>query len=511
MPRARATAVVTTTEQLVARARAGEAEAFDQLVRRYQGMAFPYALATVRDVQLAEDATQQAMIAGYCNLASLREPSRFGGWLRGIVRFECLRMLRDRAGWRIDPLELEGAVERIDPAVDLERQAEIAIEVQRVLGLMAALPDRQRVVAQLYYLGDQSQAAVAEFLGLSVSAVNNRLREARVILRQEGTSIMRSASIPTPDFAEIVGKVIRANGTMIDTRLDRAARPALLTAVEVGGDDRALAAFVSQYLDDDTARLITVTGSAEAASVAHGMPVRSRGQTTDAQLSTEIIDRLVQTHRLNQTGEKIATGIKAIDLFAPLVEGGVIAIVGAMNVGKLVVVEELVTRLTHAGRTATILVFLKSPDELGLVHQLDYRIDGMVAVVVIPVEEASPDALAAGLERVDTVLAMSLDLGQARMYPAIDPVRSRAVSASTDPVAERARAVLRDGVDDVRIELVRAYLTQPFFVAEPYTGRPGVKVEPEVAATDLERLLDGDITDLSPEGLKMGGSLAHIG
>ncbi|MGN6483124.1 MAG: RNA polymerase sigma factor, partial [Thermomicrobiales bacterium] len=196
-----------TTEELVVAAMADDIDAFSQLVTRYQAMAFTYALATIRDYHLAQDATQQALVVAYCSLGSLREPSRFGGWLRGIVRFECLRMLREHARRRVESLDAGERFDPADPNVDLEWQAEVSLEVRHVLDLMARLPERQRVVAQLYYLGDQPQAAVAEFLGISVSAVNNRLREARAHLRHEGVQMMSTTSMHTPDFAEIIGTV----------------------------------------------------------------------------------------------------------------------------------------------------------------------------------------------------------------------------------------------------------------------------------------------------------------
>ena len=499
-----------TTEALVAQAAAGDVDAFSQLVTRYQGMAFAYALSTVRDYQLAEDATQQALITAYRNLGALQDARRFGGWLRGIVRFESLRILRERARHRADSLEADPSIEPVDPASDLEHQAAVAIDVQHALALLARLPGRQRVAAQLYYLGDQSQGMVAEFLGISVSSVNNRLREARAALRREGAMVVHIASMSTPDFAETIGRVIRSNGLTIDTRINGAARPPLLTAVQVGEQERAILAYVAQYLDDDVARLVVTDGAADEGGTVHGASVRSSGAATSFRASQGIIDRLVSANSVVTARDVITTGIKVIDLLAPLVQGGVVAVAGAMNVGKLVVVEELARRLTDAGQSVTLLVFLKSPDELGVAHQLDYRIDGRVAVVVVPVADASPEALATSLDRADTVLAMSRELGIARRYPAIDPVESRAITAATSPIATRARDLLRQPGDDARASMLRAYLTQPFFVAEPYTGRPGVSVDPGVAEADIALILNGEIRDLDPEALTMGASLADI-
>ncbi|MCA9832880.1 MAG: sigma-70 family RNA polymerase sigma factor [Thermomicrobiales bacterium] len=480
-----------TTESLVQRSIKGDVDAFTDLVTRYQGMAFAYALTTLRDYQLAEDATQQALITAWRNLASLRDPGRFGSWLRGIVRFECLRLLRAHARQQSTSLE---DIDVIDPAIDIEQQAEVRGEVQRVLGHIARLPERQRVVAQLYYLGDQPQAVVAEFLGLSISTVNNRLREARAILRQEGAYPMSTQHLDTPEFSKTIGNVIRARELIIDARIDNESRPPLLTAVQIGDADRAITAFISQYLDDDVARLIAIDERGGRANVPSGASVHSQGHLTEVLASAHTIDQLVNASRVAAQPAVIPTGIKVIDLFAPLVQGGVVALVGAMNVGKLVVVEELAARLGRTGQRVTILVLLASPDELGVAHQLNMRVEGMVTSMLIPVADASPEALSSSLDRVDTVVAMSHEMGRDGFYPAIDPLVSRSHAVDISPVAVCAHQLLSTQPGDRRSRLLRDYLTQPFFVAEDYTGRPGITVDPEIAAADIARILDGEMT-----------------
>lgn len=493
-----------TTESLVQRAIEGDVDAFTTLVTRYQRMAFAYALTTLGDYQIAEDATQQALLTAWRNLASLREPGRFGGWLRGIVRFECLRLLRDRSRHASEMLD---AVEIADFATNVEEQAEVRGELYRLLAQMARLPDSQRVVAQLYYLGDQSQAAVAEFLGLSVSTVNNRLRAARVILRREGAYPMRNQSLNTPSFSKEIGKVIRSQEQTIDAFIDKESRPPLLTSVTVGEADRAITAFISQYLDDDVARLIMIDVDRDRAATADGSLVRTDGKVTDSQVTANVIDHLVNRIRVPMEQTVIPSGIKVVDLFAPLVQGGVVALVGEKNVGKLVVVEELGARLVGEEQQVTVLVFLTSPDELGVAHKLNVRVNGPVTTMLVPVADASPEALVSSLERVDTVIALSGDLAREGLYPAIDPIVSRSLSVEASSAMSRARELLRDHPEDKRAQLLRAYLTQPFIVAEPYTGRPGITVQPESAESDLALILDGDVTNLEPDALMMRGSL----
>lgn len=320
---------------------------------------------------------------------------------------------------------------------------------------------------------------------------------------------MNNQYLNTPSFSKSIGTVIRAQEQTVDAFIDKESRPPLLTTVTIGEAERAITAFISQYLDDDVARLIVIDHEHDQGVVTNGLSVLSHGNVTDSHVTSSMIESLVNQSRVEKKKSAISSGIKVMDLFAPLVQGGVVALVGEKNVGKMVVAEELASRLVEIEQQVTILVFLSSPDELGAAHKLDFQVDGPVTAMLIPVADASPEALASSLDRVDTVIAMSGDLARAGFYPAIDPLESRSTAIGRSPIVTRAREMLLSSPEDARADLLRAYLTQPFFVAEPYTGTPGVTVTPETAEADLRRILDGELTPLEPNALMMRGSLAE--
>ena len=70
-------------ERLIQRAQEGDLEAFAEVTRRFQHMAFGYAVALLRDLQQAEDVVQEAFVAAWFGLRSLADPAAFPGWLRG--------------------------------------------------------------------------------------------------------------------------------------------------------------------------------------------------------------------------------------------------------------------------------------------------------------------------------------------------------------------------------------------------------------------------------------------
>src|SRR5690349_13396080 len=82
--------------QIVRRAAGGDVEAFTELVRRYQNLAFGYAWSILGDAHAAQDATQDAFLVAFQSLRSLADSKAFAGWLRSIVRHSCGRQLRRR-------------------------------------------------------------------------------------------------------------------------------------------------------------------------------------------------------------------------------------------------------------------------------------------------------------------------------------------------------------------------------------------------------------------------------
>src|SRR5438128_8280537 len=107
----------------VQRAQAGDLEAFGWIVRRFQDMAVGYAAPVLGDFHLAEDAAQEAFLEVWRDLAQLREPVAFAGWLRKIVFKQCDRLTRGKRVATV-PMEAAGdlAAPQLGPAEMAERR-----------------------------------------------------------------------------------------------------------------------------------------------------------------------------------------------------------------------------------------------------------------------------------------------------------------------------------------------------------------------------------------------------
>jgi uncharacterized protein len=162
-------------------ARAERSLAFGELVRRFQDLAFACAFATLGDFHLAQDATQEAFLAAWRNLDQLRTPEAFPGWLKRVVLTQCSRLTR---GKRPETVALDAL--RHLPATDPEPGAAFeALERQeRVLAAVRELPEHERLVTSLYYVGEYAQSEIAGFLELPVGTIKKRLFSARRRLRE---------------------------------------------------------------------------------------------------------------------------------------------------------------------------------------------------------------------------------------------------------------------------------------------------------------------------------------
>ena len=89
--------------ELVERAMAGDHDAFSELARVSIGRLYVVARLIVRDDNVAEDATQEALVAAWSHSTTLRDPDRFEAWLHRLLVRACYREAgrhRRRGAWR---------------------------------------------------------------------------------------------------------------------------------------------------------------------------------------------------------------------------------------------------------------------------------------------------------------------------------------------------------------------------------------------------------------------------
>ena len=165
-------------DELIERARAGDAAAYGDLVRRYERLAFRTAYAVCGDATDAEDAAQEAFVKAYTSLARFRRGAPWRPWLLRIVANEARN--RRRAAGRREHLALRAA--RAEPSL-----AAGAPEIpdRELLDALARLDPAHREVVVLRHLLDLPEAECAEVLGCRKGTVKSRLSRALAKLRVE--------------------------------------------------------------------------------------------------------------------------------------------------------------------------------------------------------------------------------------------------------------------------------------------------------------------------------------
>lgn len=169
-----------TDAVLVERARTGDREAFEALVRRHLRPAFAIALGILRDHADAEDVCQDAFIRALERLDEC-QPDRFAAWLLRIVRNMSISAQRRRRVRQAMPLEwANGARSSSSPAQDAERSA----LRDRLMEAMEPLPERQREVLLLHDLEGWRHREIGEALGMPEGTVRYTLFQARRAVRE---------------------------------------------------------------------------------------------------------------------------------------------------------------------------------------------------------------------------------------------------------------------------------------------------------------------------------------
>lgn len=177
---------------LLARLRAGEDRAYDELVAATGGRLLAVAQRMLRDEQEAQDAVQEAYLSAFRSLGKFDGRSALSTWLHRITVNACLMRLRSRRRRpvrTVDDLLPQFAEDgharapsrpwKAGPAGGMQADELHALVRARI----EELPDSYREVVMLRDLVGLDTEETAEVLGVSISAVKTRLQRARQALR----------------------------------------------------------------------------------------------------------------------------------------------------------------------------------------------------------------------------------------------------------------------------------------------------------------------------------------
>ncbi len=186
--------MVEDNVQLIRRILSGDDEAFSTLMRIHQKGVHALIWRKIGDFHIAEEITQDTFIQVYKKLGTLEDPDRFEGWLYVIANRRCINWIkRNKAKMKkLNMQSLEATrPEEVEEAfyvhhISHQREVENTKHRQNLAKrLLQQLPESERTVVTLHYLGKMTSVEISKFLGVSVNTIKSRLRRARKRLQEE--------------------------------------------------------------------------------------------------------------------------------------------------------------------------------------------------------------------------------------------------------------------------------------------------------------------------------------
>ena len=196
--------MVHTDVELIRRILQGDQDAFSPLVKKYQKGVHTLAWRKIGDFHIAQEITQDAFLTAYQKLRTLKNHHQFAGWLYVIAANLCRDYLK-KSRLPMESLDIADAneVDKVSYSRYVaDKQKADADETRRevVKELLKKLPESERTVMMMHYLGEMTIKSISEFLGVSQNTIKSRLSRARNRLRQEEDVLQENlGSFQLPD------------------------------------------------------------------------------------------------------------------------------------------------------------------------------------------------------------------------------------------------------------------------------------------------------------------------
>jgi F-type H+/Na+-transporting ATPase subunit beta len=449
------------------------------------------------------------------------------------------------------------------------------------------------------------------------------------------------------------GKISQVVGVVVDVQFQQGHLPAIFNALETTLNGEKLLFEVAQHLSESSVRAIAL-GATDG--LARGVDVFDTGAAISVPIGEETLGRMFNVigepidnkggtfkntspiHRLppaftDQSGsvEILETGIKVIDLIAPITRGGKVGLFGGAGVGKTVLIQELINNIAkfHSGYSVfagvgertregndlyhemtesgviektslvfgqmneppgarlrvalsgltiaegfrdkgnDVLLFIDNifrytqagsevsallgrlPSAVGYQPTLAQEMGALqeritstrqgsitsVQAVFVPADDFTDPAPATTFAHLDSTIALNRALTELGLYPAVDPLDSSSTILDPEIVGEEHYQVAREvqrilqrykdlqdiiailGMEELsdddkltvsRARKIQRFLTQPFFVAEVFVGKPGKYVPLADTIAGFREILDGKHDDKPESAFYMKGDISEV-
>jgi RNA polymerase sigma-70 factor (ECF subfamily) len=165
-------------DRRLARARAGDLDAFADLVRHHQRLVFGIACRMLDDRAAAEDLAQDVFVQLHRHLATIESDAHLASWLRRVVTHRAIDAVRERKRRPVTPLDAIA-----EPAVTTPPSEQDPLLVTWLRTQVAALPAAARAVVVLRYQRELGPVEIAETLDMPLNTVKSHLKRSLAVLR----------------------------------------------------------------------------------------------------------------------------------------------------------------------------------------------------------------------------------------------------------------------------------------------------------------------------------------
>lgn len=165
-------------DQLIERCKHNDAQAQSQLYKLYASKLFSVCLKYSRNYVEAEDNLQDAYLTIFKKIGQFKSQGSFEGWMKRITINTALQRYRSVGVFDIiNEDQIEDVTVEVDDDDDMN--------IDYLLNIIQELPDRYRLVFNLYALDDYSHKEIAAMLTISTGTSKSNLSRARMILKEK--------------------------------------------------------------------------------------------------------------------------------------------------------------------------------------------------------------------------------------------------------------------------------------------------------------------------------------
>lgn len=168
----------TNIADLALRVKKGDMLAAERLYENYAPGMLLISQRITNDRMTSEDILQESFVKSFTKIEKLKEPAKYGGWLKQMVINASITSVKKKKSW----IEID---DRIDLEEEVEEEKIPKATTDAIHRAIKELPDRCRTVFSLYLIEGYTHAEVAETLDVSVSTSKSQYRYALKLLRSK--------------------------------------------------------------------------------------------------------------------------------------------------------------------------------------------------------------------------------------------------------------------------------------------------------------------------------------